>query len=47
MISAVRNIRMSYLLIAGHAQSIIDGRPLDAADALHNLELILACYRSA
>ncbi len=34
-------------VIAGHAQSIIDGRCLDAADALHNLELILACYRSA
>jgi len=34
-------------VIAGHAQSILDGHPLDAADALHNLELILACYRSA
>jgi len=34
-------------VIAGHAQSILDGRPLDAADALHNLELILGCYRSA
>jgi predicted dehydrogenase len=34
-------------VIAGHAQSILDGRPLDAADALHNLELILGCYQSA
>jgi len=34
-------------VIAGHAQSILDGDPLDAADALHNLELILGCYRSA
>jgi len=34
-------------VIAGHAQSILDGKPLDAADALHNLELILGCYQSA
>ena len=34
-------------VIARHAQSILDGKPLDAADALHNLELILGCYRSA
>lgn len=34
-------------VIARHAQSILDGKPLDAADALHNLELILGCYPSA
>ena len=34
-------------VIAGHAQSILDDKPLDAADALHNLELILSCYQSA
>jgi hypothetical protein len=34
-------------VIAGHAKSILDGKPLDAADALHNLELILGCYQSA
>jgi len=44
-IDEVRNIYQA--VIAGHAQSILDGRPLDAADALHNLELILGCYQSA
>ncbi|MCK4291682.1 MAG: Gfo/Idh/MocA family oxidoreductase [Planctomycetes bacterium] len=44
-IDKVRNIYQA--VIAGHAQSILDGRLLDAADALHNLELIVGCYRSA
>ncbi len=44
-IDQVRNIYQS--VIAGHAQSILDDSPLDAADALHNLELILNCYQSA
>jgi predicted dehydrogenase len=34
-------------VIARHACSILDSEPLDAADALHNLKLVLACYRSA
>jgi len=44
-IGEVRNIYQA--VIAGHAQSILDGKHMDATDALHNLELILACYRSA
>jgi len=34
-------------VIARHARSILDDKPLDAADAIHNLELVLGCYRSA
>jgi len=34
-------------VIARHAESILDDAPLDAADAVHNLELVLACYASA
>ena len=34
-------------VIAGHALSILDDTPLNAEDAMHNLELILCCYRSA
>jgi len=41
----VRNIYQA--VIARHAQSILDDSPLDAADALHNLKLILGCYESA
>jgi len=44
-IDKVSNIYQA--VIAGHAQSILDDGPLDAADALHNLKLILACYESA
>jgi predicted dehydrogenase len=44
-IDGVRNIYQA--VIARHAQSIVDGKPLDGADALHNLELILGCYQSA
>jgi predicted dehydrogenase len=34
-------------VIARHAQSILDDSPMDAADALHNLRLILGCHESA
>jgi len=34
-------------VIGRHAQSILDDRPLDASDALHNLELVLGCHTSA
>jgi len=34
-------------VIARHAESIVNNTPLDAADALHNLELVLGCYASA
>ncbi|MBN2132571.1 MAG: Gfo/Idh/MocA family oxidoreductase [Sedimentisphaerales bacterium] len=44
-IDAVQNIYQA--VIARHAASIIDNAPLDAADAVHNLELVLACYASA
>ena len=44
-IDEVQNIYQA--VIAGHAQSIVDGKPLDGADALHNLELILGCHQSA
>lgn len=36
-----------HAVIGRHARSILDDRPLDATEALHNLELILACYESA
>ena len=44
-IDTVQNIYQA--IIGKHAQSIMDKKPLDAADAVHNLELILACHRSA
>jgi len=34
-------------VISEHARSIREGKPLDASDAIHNLELILACHESA
>jgi len=34
-------------VIGRHAQSILDDRPLDAGDALHTLELVLACHTSS
>jgi predicted dehydrogenase len=34
-------------VIGRHADSILHNRPLDAGDALHNLELVLGCYASA
>jgi len=34
-------------VIGRHAQSILDDRPLDAGDALHNLALVLGCHESA
>jgi len=44
-IAAVPNIYQA--VISGHARSIIDKKPLDAADAVHNLKRVLACYESA
>jgi len=44
-IDRVQNIYQA--VIAKHAQSIQKKKPLDGADALHNLKLILACYQSA
>jgi predicted dehydrogenase len=44
-IDNVQNIYQA--VIAKHARSISDDNPLDAEDALHNLELVLSCYRSA
>lgn len=41
----VQNIYQA--VISRHARSILDAKPFDAADALHNLELVLGCYRSA
>ncbi len=34
-------------VIGRHVRSILNDRPLDAGDALHNLELVLACHTSA
>lgn len=44
-IDAVQNIYQA--VVARHAESIINNAPLDAADAVHNLELVLGCYASA
>lgn len=44
-IDAVQNIYQA--VIGRHAESIINRAPLDAADAVHNLKLVLACYESA
>lgn len=44
-IDGVQNIYQA--VIARHARSILDGVLLDAADAVHNLRLVLACYESA
>jgi predicted dehydrogenase len=42
---AVQNIYQA--VIGKHAESIINRMPMDAADAVHNLRLVLACYESA
>ena len=44
-VGEVRNIYQ--VVISRHAESIRNDRPLDGGDALHNLELVLACYASA
>jgi predicted dehydrogenase len=44
-IDAVQNIYQA--VIGRHAESIVSNTPLDAADAIHNLLLVLACYESA
>lgn len=41
----VRNIYQA--VIAKHARSIRRGSPMDGDDAIHNLELVLACHESA
>ena len=41
----VRNIYQA--VIAKHAQAIRCDSPMDGADAIHNLELVLACHESA
>ena len=43
--AAIRNIYQA--LIDGHAKSVLDGRPLDADDAIHNLALCEAVHASA
>jgi len=44
-IDVVQNIYQA--VIDRHARSVISRTPLDAADAVHNLRLVLACYESA
>jgi predicted dehydrogenase len=44
-VDQVQNIYQS--VIGRHAESILSDKPLDGTDALHNLELVLACYVSA
>jgi predicted dehydrogenase len=44
-IDTVQNIYQA--IIRRHAESILHHTPLDAADAIHNLKLVLACYESA
>jgi predicted dehydrogenase len=44
-IDSVPNIYQA--VISRHARSIIDQKPLDAADAVRNLRLVLACHESA
>lgn len=43
--AAIRNIYQT--LIDGHAKSVLDGRPLNADDAIHNLALCEAVHASA
>lgn len=44
-IKEVKNIYQA--VISKHARSIIDNKPLDASEAIHNLRLVLACHKSA
>jgi len=44
-VDSVQNIYQA--VIGKHAASIVDETPMDGADALHNLELVLGCYASA
>lgn len=44
-IDKVQNIYQG--VITKHAQSIIDGSPMDGSDAVHNMELIFNCFESA
>lgn len=44
-LDSVENIYQA--VIGRHARSIRDNRPMDGTDAIHNLELVLACHESA
>jgi predicted dehydrogenase len=44
-LETVQNIYQA--VIARHARSIRENAPLEGADAVHNLELVLACHESA
>jgi len=44
-VDQVQNVYQA--VIGRHAESILNDRQLDGSDALHNLELVLACYASA
>ena len=44
-LDAIQNIYQA--VISKHALSILEKKPLDGADAVHNLELVLACHESA
>lgn len=44
-LDTVQNIYQA--VIGRHASSILENKPMDGADAVHNLELVLACHQSA
>jgi len=44
-VDQVQNIYQT--VVSRHADSILSDQPLDGREALHNLELVLACYASA
>lgn len=44
-VKAIQNIYSR--LVEEHARSILEGRPQDGEEGLHNLELVLACHASA
>jgi 1,5-anhydro-D-fructose reductase (1,5-anhydro-D-mannitol-forming) len=44
-LDTVQNIYQA--VISRHARSILENTPMDGTDAVHNLELVLACHESA
>jgi predicted dehydrogenase len=44
-LNAVPNIYQA--VISKHARSIRENKPMDGTDAIHNLDLVLACHKSA
>ena len=44
-LDSVQNIYQA--VIGKHARSILEHKPMDGAEAMHNLELVLACHESA